>query len=81
MSMQSLVEIQPNMEVYTSDAVLIGSIKQVREHDMLIDRTHHRDIFVPFTFVNLVVDTERRVELNITEKDYSDLDWEHPSII
>lgn len=79
--MQSLIEIQPNMDVYTSDAVLVGKIKQVREHDMLIDRKHGRDVFIPFTFVDRVFDTERRVHLTLTDEAYGDYDWEHPALI
>lgn len=81
MSIQSTMEIQPNMDVYTSDAVHIGKVKQVREHDMLIDRKHGRDVFIPFSFVNRVIDTERRVDLTLTDESYSDYEWEHPALI
>ncbi|MEZ4521653.1 MAG: hypothetical protein R3A46_08435 [Thermomicrobiales bacterium] len=81
MSMQSLQEIQLNMNVYTSDAVEIGRIKKIRDHDILIDRPHARDIYVPFTFISQVLDAEQRVELSITEQEFNDHVWDNPPIM
>lgn len=81
MTMQSRFEVQPNMEVFTADAVRIGRVKNVREGDMLIDRDHARDVFVPRSLVNLVTDSEHRVDLSITEAEYKDRDWENPDLL
>lgn len=81
MTMQSRLEVQPNMEVFTADAVRIGRVKNVREDDMLIDREHARDVFVPRSLVNLVTDSEHRVDLSITEAEYKDRDWESPDLL
>jgi hypothetical protein len=81
MSMQSVIEIQPNMEVFTADAVRVGRVKQVRDNDMLIDRHHGRDVYIPLTFVSRVLDTERRIDLTLTDAAYGDFDWEHPSLL
>jgi len=81
MSIQSLTEIQPSMEVYTADAVLVGRVKQIRDHDMLIDRKHGRDVYIPLTFVGRVLTGERRLDLTLTDEAFGDYDWEHPSLL
>ncbi|CAN5807044.1 hypothetical protein BH23CHL2_BH23CHL2_33550 [soil metagenome] len=81
MSLKSSQEIQPYMEVFTADAIRIGRVKKVREDDILIDREHARDVFLPFRFVNLVITGEQRVDLSITEAEYNDHDWENPDLL
>lgn len=81
MSMQNTMAVQPNMEVFTSDAVRIGRVKNIQDQEMLIDREHVRDIFVPLAFVSQVIEAEQRVELSITEAEYDESEWENPPII
>lgn len=81
MSMQNTMAVQPNMEVFTADAVHIGRVKSIQDQEMLIDREHVRDIFIPLSFVTQVIDTEQRVELSITEVEFDELHWENPPII
>jgi sporulation protein YlmC with PRC-barrel domain len=80
MNMQSVLDIQPGMAVFTTDAFELGTVKQVREHDMLVDRAHKRDVFVPFTYVDRIGDVEKRLELSLTEEAFNEQDWESPSL-
>ena len=81
MSMQNAMAARPNMEVFTADAERLGRVKSIESEEMLIDREHARDIFIPLSFVNRVIDTEQRVELSITEVEFDELHWENPPII
>jgi hypothetical protein len=44
-------QIKPGMDVVSIDGERIGTVKEVREHDFLIDRHLARDLWVPFTSV------------------------------
>lgn len=81
MTFRSMQGVQPNMDVFTADAAHVGRVKTVRENDFLVDREHARDIYVPITMVNQVLDGEQRVELNLTEADVSRHDWENPPLL
>lgn len=81
MSIRSHSEIQVNMDVFTADAVRVGRVKEIRDHDMLVDRRHERDVYIPFNFVNRVAAAERRIDLAITDAAFGEHEWERPSII
>lgn len=80
MSSRSMMAVQFDMEVYTSDAARVGRVKTIRGQDFLVDREHARDVYVPVTMVKQVFDDERRVELTLTEADFRQHDWEHPPL-
>lgn len=71
--------LQPGMDVVGSDGAKIGRIKEVRETDLLVDRTLQRDIAVPFDAVYTVAD--ERVMLTIPADRVDAMGWPSPEII
>ncbi len=44
-------QVQPGMEVVGIDGIAVGTVKQVREADFLVNRPLARDVYVPLAFV------------------------------
>lgn len=80
MARQGMGELRTDMEVYTSDAVHVGRVKEIRGGDVLIDRSQQRDIYVPLQLVGQVLPEEGRVELEISDDMLQNTEWEHPPI-
>lgn len=72
---------RPNqgMTVVTRDQVEIGTVKEVRATDFLLDRSLRRDVFVPFHAIDAV--TGHSVMLTVTADQVDDQDWEKPSLV
>jgi ribosomal 30S subunit maturation factor RimM len=81
MSAQGSMGIQHNMRVYTVDAAPVGTVKQIRENEILVDREKTRDVLIPLMFVGEVLLEERRVELEVTEDEFNERTWEHPPLL
>lgn len=73
--------IRPNqgMNVITRDQVEVGTVKEVRASDFLLDRSMRRDVFVPFHAIDAV--TGHSVMLAVTTEQLDDQDWEKPSLV
>src|SRR5579884_2515127 len=56
-------QIHPGMQVVGANGQNIGSIKEVRGGEFLVNRRMHRDVWVPFSAVVSVVEND--VTLNV----------------
>lgn len=79
MSATGRPQILQGMQVIGSDGGNIGSVKEVRQNDFLIDRALQRDIYAPFDAVVEV--QESRVRLNVPADQIDDMGWQSPPII
>jgi hypothetical protein len=71
-------QIRETMDVVGADGEKIGTVKEVRGADFLLDRPMARDLFVPFGAVR-TVDGER-VMLAIRSEQIDEQDWSKPSL-
>jgi hypothetical protein len=62
------------MEVVSPAGEEIGTVKEVRVHDFLLDRPMRRDVYVPFSAIREL--GGRTVVLNVAAGDVSDQGWE-----
>ena len=69
------------MLVYASDGTMIGSVKEVREHDFVVDRDNQRDIIVAVTMVTDFDADGNRLTLELDSAGVEQHDWEHPPLI
>ena len=65
-------------EVYGSDGGRVGSVKEARERDLLVDRRMRRDVYVPFDAVQSVAGG--RVVLAIPAEQVDEMGWSNPSL-
>ena len=80
-------QIQPDMDVVSIDGEHIGSVKEVRETDFLLNRPLARDLWVPFSSVLEAGEhggafrrgptQASEVMLNVTAAHVDDQGWEH----
>jgi hypothetical protein len=70
-------DLQIGMEVVGVDGYRVGEVKEVRATDFLVDRTGHRDIYVPFSAIQAV--TAEKVSLSIPVDQVDGMDWDSPS--
>lgn len=75
----SFVRPQPGMTVISHDATEVGTIKEVRAKDFLLDRSMRRDVYVPFRVIAAV--TGSRVQLTVTTDEINAADWEKPGLV
>ena len=66
------------MRVVGSDGADVGTVKEVRANDFLINRPMKRDIYAPFDAIRGVNDT---VMLNIPADDVDNTDWPKPALM
>lgn len=66
--------IVDGMEVVGPAGETIGSVKGVRVHDFLLDRTMQRDLYVPFSAVREV--GGRTIVLGVTRDEVGSQEWE-----
>lgn len=71
-------QIHPGMEVVGLRDTRIGTVKEVREHDFLVDRLLQRDVYVPFDAVQAI--ERSRVILNLRPSQVDAMDWDKPSM-
>lgn len=58
-----------------SEGGIIGTVREVRDEDFLVQRTLARDIYVPFGAVRTVL--EDLVELDVRSDEVDGMHWEH----
>lgn len=68
--------VRPGMDVVGSEGGIIGTVRQVREGDFLVERTLARDVYVPFGAVRAVV--ESLIELNVPADEVDEMRWPTP---
>ena len=71
-------QVQVGTEVYGSDGDYVGSVKEARERDLLVDRRMRRDVYVPFDAVQSVAGG--RVVLAIPAEQVDEMGWSNPSL-
>jgi hypothetical protein len=81
-------QVQVGMDVMSIDGHPVGTVKEVRANDFLLDRPLARDLFVPFSFVLAAEDyggTFRRgrtepteIVLSVSEGHLDNQGWQHP---
>src|SRR3990170_2682707 len=71
--------IMPDMEVVGMDGEHIGTVKELRERDFLVDRALHRDVYIPVITVHEI--REGVVVLAIPKVSVDNADWEKPPLM
>ncbi len=71
-------DIREAMDVIGSDGHVIGTVKEIREADFLVDRRMARDIYIPFS---AIADTEGRIILNVPSDQVNAMEWERAPIM
>ena len=77
-------QIQVGMGVVGIDGDEVGTVKEVRATDILVDRPLARDIYVPLEAVQAIVDAsashavDPHVVLTIRADSVGDMGWPHP---
>ncbi len=66
------------MQVVGSDASNVGTVKEVRNNDFLVNIPMQRDVYVPYNAVQNV--TGNTVALNIPSNQVNNMGWPNPSI-
>lgn len=76
--------IRVGMEVVGLDGEIVGTVKDIRESDFLVDRLLARDVYVPIEAVRAIVDATAsdsihpRVILTIRAASVGDQRWPRP---
>ena len=71
-------DIREGMDVVSSDGESLGTVKQARDNDFLLDRSMSFDVFVPF---DLVASTDgNRVMLSVSKDDFSNMNLQRPAL-
>jgi hypothetical protein len=65
------------MQVVAADGQPVGALKQLRDADMLVDRSLRRDIFVPLSAISEL--SGQTLTLNVAADAIGDQGWEMPS--
>ncbi len=73
------MQIRSGMRVVGSDGHEVGTVKEVRTNDFLLNRQMARDIYVPFSAVqNVTADT---ISLNIPSGQVDNMGWANPPLM
>jgi hypothetical protein len=76
--------IQVGMGVVGSDGEEVGTVKEVRTTEILVDRPLARDVYVPLEAIQAIVDAtpsdsvDPHVVLTIRADSVDDTGWPHP---
>jgi hypothetical protein len=70
-------QIQEGVEVVDRDGQRVGTVKEVRTNDFLVDRSMARDIFIPFSACTF---TNGRVQLNVRSDELEQQGWQMPEM-
>lgn len=76
--------IQPGMEVVGIDGEAVGTVKDVRATDILVNRPLARDVYVPIEAVQAIIDAtasdavQTRVILTVRADSVGDMGWPTP---
>ena len=77
-------QIQVGMDVFGIDGDEVGTVKEVRATEILVDRRFARDVYVPIEAVQAIVDATAshavnpHVVLTIRADSVGDMGWRHP---
>jgi hypothetical protein len=77
-------QVRPGMDVVGFDGEPVGTVKDVRGSDFLVDRPLARDVYVPIDAVQVIVTatgTEAghpRIILTVRADDVGDMGWPSP---
>jgi hypothetical protein len=71
-------QIRVGMEVVGSDGRRIGTVKEVRTSDFLVNRPMARDIYVPFGAIQTI--SGNTVTLTIPADQVEQMGWAHPPV-
>ena len=72
------------MDVVGSDGEGVGTVKEVRTTDILVDRPLARDVYVPLEAIQAIVDASAthavnpHVLLTVRADSVGDMGWPHP---
>ena len=76
-------QVTVGMRVFGSDDLELGRVKEVREHDFLLDRPVQRDVYVPLSAIRQVeINVQRlnlgaEVLLDVTSNGLDEMGWSH----
>ncbi len=70
-------EIHKGMQVVGSQGKPVGTVKEVRGSDFLVDRPAARDVYAPFSAANI---SGQQVRLNVPAADVDRQGWEMPAL-
>jgi hypothetical protein len=71
-------QLREGMDVVGRDGGHIGTVKEVRGNEFLVDRPMARDIFVPFSACNV---SGGQVQLNVRANEVDNQGWRTPEVI
>ena len=72
-------QARAGMEVVGSDGERVGTVKEVRAEDLLVDRAMRRDLYVPLAAIREV--TGQRVVLTVPADEADDQGWPNPPLM
>ncbi len=67
--------VRAGMVAVGSDGGIIGTVREVRGEDFLVERTLARDVYVPLGAVRAIM--ENLVELDVPADEVEGMHWEH----
>lgn len=76
--------INVGMNVVGFDGEEIGTVKEIRSTDMLVNRPLARDVYIPLEAIQAIVDAtasdsvDPHIILTIRADSVGDTDWPHP---
>lgn len=73
---QQASQVRSGMMVYGTNGNEIGMVREVRSNDFLVDRSLHRDIYIPFNAVQNV--SNDQVFLNLPSDEVDTMEWPSP---
>ena len=71
-------QLHPGMQVVGANGDQVGSIKEIRASDFLVNRRMHRDVYVPFDAVTSV--SQNVVTLNVVSDQVGNMGWPEPPL-
>jgi hypothetical protein len=71
-------ELRTGMEVVGKNGQKIGTVKEIRDQDFLVDRSGARDVFIPFSACDKI---DQRVHVNIPADQVDDQGWKEPDLV
>ena len=70
--------VRAGMHVVGADGKEVGTVKEVRDKDFLIDRPMRRDVYAPFDAIQNV--NGDKVTLNVSSDKVDNMNWPKPSV-
>lgn len=71
--------VRVGMHVVGTDGKEVGTVKEVRDSDFLIDRPMRRDVYAPFNAIQHV--NGDTVTLNVSSDQVDNMNWPKPSLL